>query len=255
MLLQKCDNILLEALPGVSESDFWAPPSDCPPFQGGAGGLWGEQAIWLQGCSRHHQVSLAAARISMWMASRCFWQQLCYTWVPSCPGCFCEPHPQLQMKTSICRNRGTEYIKSPEMLKCALADNKGRSDYDRRKNEGAGAASDVWSLGCLLFELVTGHFLFFDPDWICFFMRITQQQEVRLSVILMAVQHGCSSFLCFDSRQHSSPKLPGQAGHKLDLQSSQSPCLCAMGAQADAEGHQCALPLLPKGPLAAKQQN
>ena len=85
-------------------------------------------------------------------------------------------------ETFKCRNRGTEYIKSPEMLKCALADNKGRSDYDRRKNEGAGAASDVWSLGCLLFELVAGHFLFFDPDWISFFMRITQQQEVRLSV-------------------------------------------------------------------------
>ena len=33
MSLQKCDNILLEALPGVSESDFWAPPSDCPPFR------------------------------------------------------------------------------------------------------------------------------------------------------------------------------------------------------------------------------
>ena len=114
------------------------------------------------------------------------------------------------MKASICRNRGTEYIKSPEMLKCALADNKGRSDYDRRKNEGAGAASDVWSLGCLLFELVAGHFLFFDPDWICFFMRITQQQEVRLTVLSMAVQHGCSSLLCLLSRLYSSQMLPGQ---------------------------------------------
>lgn len=28
--------------------------------------------------------------------------------------------------------------------------------YDRRQRKGAGAASDVWSLGCLLFELVTG---------------------------------------------------------------------------------------------------
>ena len=119
-----------------------------------------------------------------------------------------------KLKSCICRNRGTEYIKSPEMLKCALADNKGRSDYDRRKNEGAGAASDVWSLGCLLFELVAGHFLFFDPDWICFFMRITQQQEVRLSVL--AGQHGCGSLLCFSGRLHRGCMLPRQAECKLD---------------------------------------
>ena len=29
----KCDNILLEALPGVSEEQFWAPTIDTPPFR------------------------------------------------------------------------------------------------------------------------------------------------------------------------------------------------------------------------------
>lgn len=29
----KCDNILLEALPGVPEEKFWAPTSDVPPFK------------------------------------------------------------------------------------------------------------------------------------------------------------------------------------------------------------------------------
>ncbi len=29
----KCDNVLLEALPGVQEADFWAPSDAVPPFR------------------------------------------------------------------------------------------------------------------------------------------------------------------------------------------------------------------------------
>ena len=38
----------------------------------------------------------------------------------------------------------------------------------------AGAPSDVWSLGCLLYELVTGRYLFADDDWIKMFVRVTK---------------------------------------------------------------------------------
>lgn len=35
----------------------------------------------------------------------------------------------------------------------------------------------MWSLGCLLYEVVTGQFLFHDPDWIRFFMRVTRHDS------------------------------------------------------------------------------
>merc|ERR1712216_756003 len=71
------------------------------------------------------------------------------------------------------RSRGTEFIMSPEMLTIAMAAHKSLDNYDRRKRQGADRASDVWSVGCLLFELLTGEFLFFDDNWTAFFCHIT----------------------------------------------------------------------------------
>lgn len=53
-------------------------------------------------------------------------------------------------------------------------------EYDRRRQQGAGAPADAWAAGCLLYELLTGRLLFQDADWIRFFMRVTQPGQARL---------------------------------------------------------------------------
>ncbi|KAF0701112.1 Aste57867_8409 [Aphanomyces stellatus] len=56
-------------------------------------------------------------------------------------------------------SRGTEAIKSPEMLNFS---------------HSAGYASDVWSLGCLLYELVTGSLMFEKEEWPTLFAHLTK---------------------------------------------------------------------------------
>lgn len=70
-------------------------------------------------------------------------------------------------------DRGTECIKSPEMLTISVATDAGRPQHDRRKAVGTSSASDVWSLGCLLYELIVGDYLFQDEDWTRFYCRLT----------------------------------------------------------------------------------
>jgi serine/threonine protein kinase len=64
------------------------------------------------------------------------------------------------------------------MLLIANARRKDHPGYDRRRRAGAGVAADVWALGCLLYELVTGEYLFHDEDYSRFFVRLTGRDEL-----------------------------------------------------------------------------
>lgn len=69
--------------------------------------------------------------------------------------------------------RGTEYLQSPEMLEVS---SKAPQDFDRRRVVGAGSPTDVWGLGCLLYELITGSMLQYDTDWMRFYVRVVQDK-------------------------------------------------------------------------------
>lgn len=75
------------------------------------------------------------------------------------------------------RNRGTEIVKCPEMLELEEVGKKEGFNYDRRKRIGTNQSADIWSLGCLLFELLAGRFLFLNDDYGMFWARVTGRMD------------------------------------------------------------------------------
>jgi serine/threonine protein kinase len=51
------------------------------------------------------------------------------------------------------------------MLQLSINTRKDTDKYDRRKQVGTNRLSDVWSIGCLFYELLTGEYLFYDQDY------------------------------------------------------------------------------------------
>lgn len=72
------------------------------------------------------------------------------------------------------------------MLLVGGASERAKQAQDRRHAVGCNCTSDVWSLGCLLYELFAGRFLFqgAQDDWVKFFVTVTSPGETdkQLSV-------------------------------------------------------------------------
>lgn len=66
------------------------------------------------------------------------------------------------------------------MIELAAKTKKDGVHFDRRRKQGTTRASDIWSLGCLFYELMTSDFLFQYDNWSRFYLRVTKSNEKLL---------------------------------------------------------------------------
>ena len=123
------------------------------------------------------------------------------------------------------RNRGTECMRSPEML---LATSCPGTPTSAHSGGCQHTASDVWALGCLLFELVTGSVLFPNElDWPKFFITVTDPSQVP-TVPKEAVNTIFQSGQCSGNRCVMHQLCPVPQESFLALKAHLMSCLCSL---------------------------
>lgn len=97
------------------------------------------------------------------------------------------------------------------MLQVAKGFRKDANGYDRRKRQGVSASSDIWSLGCLLYELVTGQYLYSGQEFGGFFVRAALHNNVRPDWHYLDGEKGFSpvAFACKSKRPFITSELHG----------------------------------------------
>ncbi len=77
--------------------------------------------------------------------------------------------------------RGTMYVQSPEMLSVSTSSSTGKtaapsSSANTVLFEAPNQSSDIWALGCLLYELLLGSPLFADRPWPDLFLSLCRSE-------------------------------------------------------------------------------
>lgn len=99
------------------------------------------------------------------------------------------------------QNRGTEYIKPPEMIRGSAVESSDRTTQ--------GFMADAWASTCLLYELIFDEMLFHDSDWLAFVVRLANVETFALPEEKLApLRDACAPLAGFI--EHSLVPIPSE---------------------------------------------